>query len=237
MKFTIMASQLKQVLSILSEVENEMRFELKTDGLYIRAVDPANAAMIDININSSSFVQWDIENDIDVGVDVFKFKNLISDAGKMSDVSVSIGDKMKVSFDGMNYNLSMLDPSTLRAKPRVPELDLPIKINIDLDIIKSILKGVTKIDGEIVNIITDGNELKLYSDSKNGLDDITSDPIEIDGNFEKSESMYSLDYLKLLNLLNGEISMKYNSNMPIVFEYEKDGIKLFYMIAPRISTD
>lgn len=237
MKFTIMGNQLKQILSILSTIENEMRFELKMDGLYIRAVDPANAAMIDINIDSSSFVEWDVENEIDIGVDVLKFKNLISDAGKMSDVSITIDDKMKVSFDGMNYKLSMLDPSTIRAKMQIPELDLPIKINIDLDIIKSILKGVTKIDGEIVNIITDGNELKLYSDSKDGLDDITSDPIEIDGNFEKSESMYSLDYLKLLNLLNGEISMKYNSNMPIVFEYEKDGIKLFYMTAPRISTD
>ena len=237
MKFVIMASKLKKILSVMCEIENEMRFELRNDGLYVRSTDPANAAMIDIEISSFEFVEWDVEKDIDIGVDIVKFYNLINDAGKLSDVVVSIEDKMIVNVDGLNYTLSMLDPSTIKRKPRIPELDLQIKMNLDLDIIKSILKGVKKLEGEVVSIITCGNVLQFLADSKDDLDSIKSDPIEIEGNFEKSESMYSYSYLKLLNLLSGEIAIEYNSDLPIVFRYENDGMKLFYMTAPRISND
>ena len=239
MKFTIMAEKLKQILSVLNTVENEMRFELRENGLHVISVDQANAAMIGIVLDKSGFVEWEINEDIDIGVDIVKLKSLTNGAGKLSDITITINDKMGINFDGMNFKLSMINPTEIKAKPRVPELDLPIKTVIDLDIMKSALKGISTIDGDMVNIVTEGNELMIYSDSKDGLDSFKTDPIGIeDGcNFPKSESMYSLDYMNMLSLLSGEVSMKYNSNMPIVFEYEKDGMKLFYMTAPRISQD
>ena len=239
MKFVIMAEKLKQILSVLNAVENEMIFELREDGLHTMVVDQANVAMVGVVLDKSGFVEWDVKEDIDIGVDIVKLKNLISKAGKLSDIAFVINDKMGVNFDGMNFNVSMLDPSTVRAKPRIPALDLPIEIVMDLDIIKSALVGISNIDGDMVNLITEGNRLTIYSDSKDGLDNCKTDSIEIsdDSNFPKSESMYSLEYMNVLKLLSGEISMKYDNNMPIVFEYENDGMKLFYMTAPRISTN
>lgn len=241
MNFVIMGEKFKQILNILNTVENEMRFEFYPEYMHVRSVDPASVALVDLKLNKELFVSYEIEEPREVGIDIRDLYDLISTAGKLSDIAISLGDKMGINFDGLNFERSFIDPSTIRQTPRMPELPLNVSMKLDLDIIKLSLKGANTNNKNSrendISFITDNNNIVFASKNDTGTNSFKSDPIEIEGSYEKTNSMYSVEYLSFLNQLKGEIAFKYGTELPVVFEYENDGMEMWYMIAPKCSKD
>ncbi len=237
-KVSLMAGDLKKFVKLLSEMSNEAKIELLPDAMHSRLVDDANAALIDVTLGKESFLEYDVmdtttENLVVIGVDLVKLSEVVGSAGKLSEVVLEgTKGKIQVSFDGMIFKLPALDPGTMRATPRMPTLPFTVKTCTDSEFIKSVLKGVKIVGGDVV-IVTEGNTINFKSESDDG--NMFEFPVTVDGNFERAESLYASSYIKTLSLFEGEIVISYGTDIPAVFEHAAGNMKVMYMVAPRMT--
>lgn len=237
-KVTLMAGSLKKFVKLLMEMSSEARIELLPDAMHSRLIDAANAALIDVVMNRNAFIEFDVSdatNDgpVVVGVDLMKLGEVIGSAGKLSEVTLEdAGGKIQVSFDGMIFKLPALDPGTMRQTPRMPSFSFQVKTLVDSEFVKSALKGIKIVGGDVV-IATDGNIMNFKSESEDG--NSFEFPVTVDGEFKRAESMYAVEYVMVLALLDGKIGVSYGTDIPAVFESVTENMAVLYMIAPRMS--
>jgi proliferating cell nuclear antigen len=235
---SLMAGELKKFVKLLTEMTNEAKIELFPEAMHARLVDDANAALIDLNMNRTAFIEYDVkdatnEDPVVIGVDLVKLSEVIGSAGKLSEVVLEdIKGKIQISFDGMIFKLPALGPGTMRATPRMPTLPFTVKTSIDSEFIRVALKGIKIVGGDVV-IATEGTVVNFKSASDDG--NSFEFPVTVDGSFEHAESLYAIGYIKTLALFEGEIGVSYGTDIPVVFESVTENMKVLYMIAPRIS--
>ena len=82
MKLTIADPRyLRDSISVISELVNEVSIKFDKDGMEIIAMDPANVAMVVFRLLSSAFVEYDIKQDISFNVNLENFKQILSRHG------------------------------------------------------------------------------------------------------------------------------------------------------------
>ena len=57
--------------------------------------------------------------------------------------------KLLIDVGGLSYTLSLLDPSTIRAEPRIPQLELPAKVVMNGADLRRAVKAAEKISATI----------------------------------------------------------------------------------------
>jgi DNA polymerase III sliding clamp (beta) subunit (PCNA family) len=242
-KVVLMANDLKKFVKFLTELETEAKVELTEHGIHSRIVDPANAAMLDLTLNKNAFFEYNVgDGNTVIGIDLEKINKVISSAGKLSEVTFEeVDGKTKISFDGMEFEVKLLAPDTMKQMCRMPNINFTTVCVIDSIFMKSVMAGVKSIVGDdkissgYVVIATQGDTMTFISESNEG--DKFRFPIQVGGNNEKAESMYSFGYFKTVGLLEGDIEISYGNELPSVYKNTMGEMSVTYMIAPRISGD
>jgi proliferating cell nuclear antigen len=129
-KATIDADVLKTAIETLSVLVDEARFRISPEGIVVRAVDPANVAMVSFDLSSDAFDEFNAD-DSEIGMDLSKINDIFGVAGKDEKVVMELDEmsqKMSLQLGGLSYTLALLDPSTIRAEPRIPQLELPAEV-------------------------------------------------------------------------------------------------------------
>lgn len=236
-KVTMMAGQLKRFVKLLMEIGNEAKIEFTKETIHSRLLDDANCAIIDVTLNRNAFIEYEpreatFENPVIIGVDLVKLSAAIGPAGKLSEITLEeFNGKTRVAFDGMFFKLPILDPVAMKATCRMPDVAFPVTVEIDSDFFKSVLAGVKIVKGDVV-IATEGNTLTFKSDSDDG--NSFEFPVTVEGNYEKTESMYADSYIKTAGMFEGEIEMRYGNELPIIFRNFTEEMTTIYMVAPKL---
>ncbi|MDY6958245.1 MAG: DNA polymerase sliding clamp, partial [Halobacteriota archaeon] len=148
LKAVISAGILKELIEVVSTLVDEARFKLSNDGIVIRAVDPANVAMVSFDISSDAFSSFEA-SDGEIGVDLVKLNDILSMSGS-DDVSIEIDDgKLLIKFLDLTYAVSLLDPSSLRKDPKIPTLELPARIVLSGGEFRRAVRAAEKISDHI----------------------------------------------------------------------------------------
>ena len=80
-KARIKAESLKEFIGTVGSLVDEAKLNVSEDGIQIKAVDPSHVAMIETNLVKSAFDSY--ESDVmEMGLDIDKFKNVLTVAGK-----------------------------------------------------------------------------------------------------------------------------------------------------------
>ena len=87
---------MRTIVETLGVVVEEARLDFGEDGLSVRVVDPSHVAMIEANLMKSAFDSFDIK-DVQMGLDIDKFKSVLTMAGK-DEMVILENDKRKVIF-------------------------------------------------------------------------------------------------------------------------------------------
>ncbi len=243
-KATIDASLLKDSIEILSVLVDEARFRISPDGISVKAVDPANVAMVSFNLESGAFEEFEA-TESEVGMDLTKINDIMGMAEKNETVKLELREdtqKMEILIGGFSYTLSLLDPSTIRSEPRIPQLDLPAQIILNGNELRKAIKAAEKISDHILLGIED--EI-FYMEAEGDTDkvriDMTRDQL-IDMKAGDARSMFSLDYLgdivKPASKSN-EVEINIGRDFPIKLNFviANGGGTANYLLAPRIESD
>lgn len=150
--------------------------------------------------------------------------------------------KLLVDIGGLSYTLSLLDPSTIRAEPRVPQLELPSKVVLNGLDLRRAVKAAEKIsDHMLMGVSGDFFYMEAKGDTDKVRLEIGRDQL-IDLKAGDACSLFSLDYLvdivKPTNKVN-EVTLSLGQDFPILIDYEiaSGAGKISYLLAPRIESD
>ncbi|MFH1408859.1 MAG: proliferating cell nuclear antigen (pcna) [Nanoarchaeota archaeon] len=245
MKITLAEPKyLKDSIAIISELVNEARFKVTKQGLEMVAMDPANVAMVIFKLLSSSFVEYDVKKDVEIGLNLSNLKAILRRAKQNDVLTLELEEnKLKIILKGANtrtFSLAIID---LEAKEqKVPDLTFPVMINAPSSVLAEAIEDVD-IVAESVSFIAEPMKLLIEAEgdlSKASIEIKADDNIKITAK-EKAKAKYSIEYLKKMILgskLADNVTIQFNKDYPLKLDFKEiDKLFLSFVLAPRVEND
>jgi proliferating cell nuclear antigen len=245
-KAIVSADTLKETLDSVSVLVDECKIHLDEDGLSIRAVDPANVGMVDLELGAAAFESYEADGGL-IGVNLSRLEDIagMADAGQLIQLELDEETrKLHIQIDGLEYTLALIDPDSIRQEPDIPDLDLPAHVVIEG---RDIDRAVTAADmvSDHIALGVDAAAEQFYVDAEGDTDDVhleldRDDLIDLDAG--DAHSLFSLDYLKDMNKAipkDAEVELELGDEYPVKLHFdiaEAQG-RVTYMLAPRIQSD
>ncbi|MFZ3383247.1 MAG: DNA polymerase sliding clamp [Candidatus Methanoperedens sp.] len=243
-KVLIGAEKLKESIESISTLVDEARFRLTPQGLSVKAVDPANVAMVSFELSKDAFESFEATEG-ELGIDLTKLIGVMEMAEKSDNIELELDEashKLIVRMRGLAYTMSLLDPSSIRKEPKVPSLDLPAHIVIRGEDIKRAVKAAEKVSdymsmgvkGDVFFMEAEGDTDKVHVELEK------SQLIDLQGTDAKS--LFSLDYLSDMSKILGksnEVNIDLGKDFPLKIRIkiaEGHG-EVSYMLAPRVESE
>ncbi|MXR21195.1 DNA polymerase sliding clamp [Halobacterium bonnevillei] len=245
-KAIVSADTLRETLDSVSVLVDECKIHLDEDGLSIRAVDPANVGMVDLDLGAAAFESYEADGGI-IGVNLSRLEDIAGMADSDQLVQLELDEetrKLHIQIDGLEYTLALIDPDSIRQEPDIPDLDLSANVVIEGADIDRAVRAADMVSDHIALGVDAADEL-FYVDAEGDTDDVhlelTRDQL-IDLDAGSAHSLFSLDYLKDMNKAipkDAEVELELGDEYPVKIHYdiaEAQG-RVTYMLAPRIQSD
>ena len=242
----VSASTLQDALDSVSVLVDECKIQLNEEGLAIQAVDPANVAMVDLELEAAAFESYESDGGL-IGVNLNRLEDIASMADSGDLIHLELDEetrKLHISIDGLSYTLALIDPDSIRDEPDIPDLDLPGEIvpeGAQLD------RGIKAADmvSDYIRLRIDEDDETFVIEAEGDTDDVdfvlTREDL-IDLTVGPADSLLSLDYLKDMNRAipnDAEVTVELGDDFPVKFHYDfAEGLgHVTFMLAPRIQSD
>jgi len=248
--FRIPVATLSDAIAALRTIVDESKLRFDDDGLRSRAVDPANVAMVDVNIPGGAFERLDVGDETTLGINLETLADVLAMAESDDDLIAELNaetKKLELSFPatGLEYTCALIDPDAIRQEPDIPDLDLGGEFVVPG---RAIDRGLSAADLVSDHIRFEGvadDTLRLSADGDTDTVDLAIDDALIDGELaadDQTESIFSLDYLTDITRPIGSdsaVTVDLGSEMPVKMHFETGGgdINVEAMVAPRIQGD
>ncbi|MGB9986880.1 DNA polymerase sliding clamp [Salarchaeum japonicum] len=245
-KAIISADTLRTTLDAVSVLVDECKIHLNEDGLAIRAVDPANVGMVDLELSSDAFESYDADGGL-IGVNLSRLEDIagMADAGQLIHLELDEETrKLHIQIEGLEYTLALIDPDSIRQEPDLPDLDLPATVVIEGADLDRAVRAADMVSDHIALGVDEADEL-FYVDAEGDTDDVhlelgVDDLIDLE--VGPAHSLFSLDYLKDMNKAipkDAEITAELGDEFPVKlhFDLAEGQGSVTYMLAPRIQSD
>ena len=240
------ASILRECVDAVLAVVDEARLKIGESAWKVRAVDPANVALVDLELRRDAFDEYNAEGEAEgegekvIGVSFDKLRDVLRFA--TGDISLDVGgDKIVLQSSAYAYTLSLLDPSSLRAEPKIPELEFSTRIVIDADDFKKVLKAAEKISDKItIGVQNESFFVEAEGDMETMRYSLHKDEL---GHLSGGDcrSLFSLEYLAAMakGISSETLTLFIGTDYPLKMEFEiADGSgRVIYLLAPRIEAE
>jgi proliferating cell nuclear antigen len=245
-KAIVSAETLRAMLDSVSVLVDECKIHLEADGLRIRAVDPANVGMVDLELDASAFESYEADGGL-IGVSLSRLEDIagMADSGQLVELELDEETrKLHIHIDGLEYTLALIDPDSIRQEPDIPDLDLSAELVIEgADIDRSVTAADMVSDHIALGV--DATDEYFYVDAEGDTDDVHLELTEedlIDLQAGDAHSLFSLDYLNDMNKAipkDAEVTAELGEEFPVKLHFEiAEGLgHVTYMLAPRIQSD
>ncbi len=238
---------LRESVSVISELVNEVRFKITPDAIELVAMDPANVAMVVFKLLSSSFVEYKVDKEVKLAINLGNLKQILRRAKPTDMVSLELeqDNKLKIQLKGetiRTFSLPIIDFEEKELK--IPELSFPITIQMNSALLNEVVEDadivaesvVLSVDKDKFNIYAEGDLSKAHIEVKADDDTkITTEAKDI------VKAKYSIEYLKKMiggGKLADKVTMQFNNDYPLKLNYTTvDKMSLSFILAPRVEND
>ena len=249
MKLTLAEPKyLKDSISIISDLVNEGRFKITKDAIELIAMDPANVAMVIFRLLSSSFVEYKIEKETEIAVNLSNMKQILRRTKANDTLVMELKEnKLIMQLRGnttRTFSLPLLDLESTNQK--IPDLKFPLIIETNSELLNEAIEDADVV-GESVNFIVEGKKFIISSkgDLSNAeivIKEGDNTKITIDTQ-DTIRAKYSIEYLKKMvggaKLAgDGKVLIQFNKDYPLKVEYKTlNKVQIAFILAPRVEND
>jgi proliferating cell nuclear antigen len=244
----INAGLLKSSVDTVSVLVDECKVRLDEDGLSIKAVDPANVGMVELDIPADSFDSYEADDEL-LGLNLVRFEDIVGMANKGDTVVMELDEetrKLTIRIDGLRYTLSLIDPDSIHQEPNVPDLDLPGDVGVAGRELRRGVKAAGMVSDHMAFGVS-GDDGTFYMRAEGDTDDVRvdlteDDVISLDTGGEEAESLFSLDYLDSMAKAipnDAAVEVEVGDDYPVKMNFDVSGgeAKVTYLLAPRIENE
>lgn len=239
------SKMLRYYIDAISNMIDEAGISVSSDGVTLRAMDPAHVALVDFELKKDAFDEFKVSEPLVLGVDLERFNTILKRAGQTDKLQLEMGDDenaLKIKFENITkrvFELPLIEVS--EEKQKVPNLDFPSQVELDPKIISEGIKDAEVISDH-VTIRTD--EESLIIEAKGDLGNVVvrvdkSDTISFSSK-GKSKSMFSIEYLKDMikaSDVASSVKISLGENIPIRMDFLAPSARLSFLLAPRIESE
>jgi proliferating cell nuclear antigen len=244
----IEAENLQAALDSVGVLVDECKVHLTSNGWEIRAVDPANVGMVDLDLATGAFESYQGANGI-IGVRLERFRDVVgmADAGQLIHLELMRETRdLKITYDGLEYTLALLDPEGIRKEPDAGKLNQEFPATVEL-------KGAQLIRAKTAaKMVADHIQFSVSEAQEEFVVTAEGDTDTVDFNLTEDDleslqpanvsSVFSIEYIKKVVRpidKTTEVVLEIGNEYPISisFALSEDGAEVSYLIAPRIQQD
>lgn len=245
MKLTLAESRyFKDSILIIADLVNEAKFKIVPEYIEMVALDPANVAMVIFKMFSSAFIEYSIEEPLEIGINLNNLKSILRRAKPNDMLSIEVEEnKLQITLKGKatrTFSIPLIDMEGQENK--IPDLQFTAKVSTNSDILNEAIEDIDVVS-EGVTFIADNKKLIIQ-----GEGDLSKVKVEIkDDENTKIESTevlkakYSVEYFKKMiaaGKISDKVLLQFARDYPIKLEYKViDKIMLGFILAPRSDTE
>jgi len=247
MKLTLAEPKsLKDSITIISELVSEATIKITKNSVELVAMDPANVAMVIFKQLSSSFTEFKVDNEVEIGINLTTLKQFLRRAKPTDMLTLELEEnKLKILLKGNTTRTFYLPLIDLEEKEqRIPDLNFPLTITMNGGVLSEAIEDADVVaesvafeqEGERFVISAEGDLSKAKIEVKEGDDcKIVSDAKS------KVKSKYSVEYLKKMitgSKLSDQAVINFADDYPLKMEFRSvDKLTLSFILAPRVEND
>ncbi|MDK2790303.1 MAG: proliferating cell nuclear antigen [Methanothermococcus sp.] len=239
------AKDFKKIVDAMSNLVDEICFEVDENGIKASAMDPSHVALVSVNLPKEAFDEY-VADIHDIGIDLEALKKFMS-RGKSNEKMILELDeeknKLNITFKNeatRKFSIALYDVSSTNLK--VPEIEYPNEILIKAGGFVEALKDAElvndhvtlKVDNDVFTVYSKGDLNQSETVFENGSETILD--LKIDS---PSRSTFNLAYLKDITKSTSAddvLKIYLGSDMPVKIEYEIANANLLFLLAPRIES-
>ncbi len=235
---------LKGIIDVTSPLVNEVKFNITSKGISLRAVDPAHVAMVDLQVKDKAFEEYKA-TDMELGIDMDKLSGImrLSSSGDM--VSLEYDEdtnRLIVKIGNLVRKMGLIDTAGM-PDPKMPNLNLPAKVVLKASELSQGVRASEAVSDHLALTVNKDNfELFAEGDTDTVNLKLPKDLVVELNTTGKCKSLFSIDYFSnMIKPVRGEdpITIMIGNDNPIKVEFdiaEKKG-HVIYLLAPRIESE
>lgn len=238
------SKNLKESISVVSDLVKEATFHIGSDGLELIAMDPATVAMVIFKLLPSAFIEYKIDEPTKLAINLDNFKQILKRAKADDLVSLSLKDNtLEITFKSKNirkFSLPIIEIDEREQK--VPNLEFSTTINLPSTMLSDAVED-TGIISDAVAFIAQSDKFTIRAEgnmSKANIDLIADDDLKINCS-STTKAKYSVDYLKKMisgSKLASVVKLEFSESYPLKVTYQVvDKLSLSFILAPRTEND
>jgi len=231
---------LADTISLISELVLEVKAKVTKQGLEIIAVDPANAALVSLKFPSSTFSQFEIDKEEELGLNLEDFKQVLRRVSGSTSLIIERHDntlRLKVQEKAKRvFNFSLINIDAEEKK--IPQLNFSSKVELDSGTFSELINDAVVVSDSAEFFVTPNSFIiEARGTLNNTRAEFSSDEIKIDTK-EESKSKYGTDYLAKFvkaSKLSDKVVINFSNNYPVRFDFKnKENLfELSFILAPR----
>ncbi len=243
----------KDSINIISDLVNEARFKLTSNGMELVVMDPASVVMVIYNLLASSFTEYDIkgkggDKHPEFAINLATLKQVLRRTRPNDMLSLEIDaeqSKLNVILKGSttrSFKLPLLDMEDKEQK--VPDLKFPIMIKTTPAMLSDAVEDADIVSESVTFLAEPGKLMvKAEGDLSQALIEVPAGPdCEIDmKDAAPTKAKYSIEYLKKMvgaGKIADTLVIRFNKDYPLKLEYKTvDKVSLSFILAPRVDND
>ena len=226
------ADVLRMLARAVVQLVDESRIHFDENGFWIRAVDPANVAMVEVEVEG-----WSIDYEPARRVAGVSWVSLL-EACKLfrGDVRVVVDRELRLVAEddedegegNRTVSLPLINPSEIRKEPK--EYSLTTTASVTVSRFKDLVEAHSRFGEAMLIEVSDGVARFVTEGDDGRIEDTFSGE-------GKGKAMYSLEYLRAIAKgLNGfEVRIELADDHPAIFQGENEGIRIKYVLAPVLK--
>ena len=249
MKLTLAEPKyLKESISIISDLVNEARFKITPNAIELVAMDPANVSMVIFQLLSSSFIEYAVDKDVEISINLSNLKQVLRRANPNDMLTLELGEdnKMRILLKSNTIRTFSIPLIDLEDKgQKVPNLKFDATVRLPSGALNEAIADVDVV-GESVTFIASSKKFVVQAegdltDAKIEIKEGENSKISVTGDEKEIKSKYSIEYLKKMigaSKLADEVTIYFNKDYPLKLEYKTvDKLNLSFILAPRVEND
>ncbi len=240
----IRSDALKGIVNIISTLVDEAKLNVSSEGISLKAVDPAHVAMVELDVKKEAFESF-IADETSIGLDLDKVKEVLRLTSSGDGVEMEQDEergRLVMKVGNITRRMNMVDTSSM-SDPKVPQLSLPVSVEVSIVEVQKGIRAAESVSDHIaLTADQDGFELSCEGDTDFvdlRLERAQLQSLEVE---EKARSLFPLDYFS--NLVKAipsdtmvQIELGNDFPMKMNFDLADGNISVGYLLAPRIESD
>lgn len=245
-----------------SVLVDECKLRFDSDGMHVRAVDPANVGMVDVTFPAEGFERFGVTDERVVGINLKRLRKVLrwarkgrgSDDGDPVLIDV-LPDSRRLRVRVVREDSRMvrrsewglIDPDSIRQEPEIPDLDLPNRARPGVGALGDAVDAVGSMTDHI-RVTRDAETFVVEGKGDTGEERVTLLACAWDArpavDAEACSSLFSKDYLTdMVGVLGkakaGDVTVQWGDEFPTVLRFtEPDwGHEGRFMLAPRVREE